>query len=77
MFSGKGILLAGIAIIAMVYFALFAFSSRGYGYPGYYGYHRPGSFFYWGGPRYHYPSQSVRDGSLGGPGRTGGIGGGK
>lgn len=69
--------LGGIAIIAVVYLALFAFSTNGYGYPGYAGYHHGASFWYFGGPRYTYPSQSVREGSVGGTGRTGGIGGGK
>lgn len=72
------IVLGGMAVIAVLYLGLFAFSARGYGYPGYGGYHAGPSFWYWGGPRYHYPSTTVRDGSIGGPGRTGGgIGGGK
>lgn len=71
------IVLVGIGAIAVIYFALFAFSARGYGYPGYNGYHAGPSFWYWGGPRYYYSSPDLRDGSLGGPGRTGGIGAGK
>ncbi len=67
-------LMAGIAAF---YFLLFPLSSHGYGYAGYGGYNSGPSFWYWGGARSHYVGNSVREGSLGGPGRTGGISGGK
>lgn len=71
------IVLGGIAVIAVIYFASFAFSARGYGYTGYNGYHSGPSFWYWGGPRYYYPSGDLREGSLSGPDRRSGIGAGK
>lgn len=77
MFSGKGLLIGAVVVIAVIYFGLFFFSTRGYGYPGYRGYSQGSSFWYWGGPRYYYPSRTVRTGSIGGPGRTGGIRAGK
>lgn len=65
------------AVIAGIYLLLFAASARGYGYSGYGGYHSGPSFWYFGGSRYHYPSQSVRQGSIGGPRGSGGISAGK
>jgi len=74
----KGSALAAIImVLALFYVMAFYFGSRGWGYSGYYGYHRGPSFLYWGGPSTYY-GPSARSGSLGGPGhRGGGIGGGK
>lgn len=64
--------LSVVAVILMLlYMVAMPMSCRGWGYPGYYGYHRAGSFWYMGGPSY-YPGQSVRTGSAGGPGHRGG-----
>lgn len=74
----------GITLVALIFLLLILsifsaalfFSTTGWGHVGYYGYHRPGSSFYWGGPTMHYGSSSVRNGSIngarhigGGPGR--------
>lgn len=59
-----------LALLALVYLGLFSCSSNGYGYAGYNGYDNGPSFWYFGGPRY-YPSRSVRNQSLGGPGDRG------
>ena len=69
-----GLVIAGLVLL---YVVALPFSARGWGYPGYYGYHRGASFWYWGGvPTYH--GQSVRGGSVGGPSfRGGGPRGGK
>lgn len=66
-----------VFVLALFYFIALWAGSRGWGYTGYYGYHRGPSFWYWGGPRtYHSPN--VRTGSIGGPShRGGGLGGGK
>ena len=58
-------------ILAVIYISMLFPASRGYGYMGYYGYHRSPSFFYMGGPRVFHERPSVREGSLGGPGQTG------
>lgn len=73
----KGILLGVMAFLGVLYFLLFNIAGRGYGYMGYYGYHRGPSFWYFGGPRiFHDPN--VRAGSLGSDGiRGGGFGSGK
>ena len=73
-----GFMVVGVVLVlALVYLGGFWFSSRGWGYAGYGGYHRAPSFWYWGGPStYHDPS--VRAGSVGGPShRGGGLHGGK
>jgi len=75
MFNKRNIIIA--AVVAGIYLLLFSVSARGYGYSGYGGYHNGPSFWYFGGSRYHYPSRSLREGSIGGPGRRGGISGGK
>ena len=66
-----------LIILAVIYIVLFSWSSRGWGYMGYRGYRYGPSFWYWGGPSYHY-GESVRTGS---PGRRtyqgGGLRGGK
>lgn len=67
----------GAAVIFVVYLLLFSFSAHGYGYPGYNGYASGPSFLYLGGVGHYYGRPSMRTGSLGGPGRTGGISGGK
>jgi hypothetical protein len=75
--SGGGVMIIVAGVLVVFYLMAFSFGSRGWGYSGYYGYHRGPSFFYWGGPSmFHGPS--VRTGSTGGPGhRGGGLGGGK
>lgn len=78
MFGKHKIPIIGAVVITAVYLLLFSLSAHGWGYPGYRGYYAGPSFFYWGGTRHYYPgSPSVRAGSLGGTGRTGGISGGK
>ncbi len=64
------IIVAG-GILGLIYVAMLFPASKGYGYLGYYGYHRSPSFFYFGGPRVYHARPSVREGSLGGPGQTG------
>lgn len=59
-------------ILFFAYIFLFHLASNGYGYPGYYGYHRGGSFWYWNSGTNYYYDQSSRSGSLGGTGRIGG-----
>ncbi len=61
-----------IGVLAVVYVLLMFVSLRGWGYPGYRGYARGGTFLYWGGPRGFYPGQSVRGGSVGGTRALGG-----
>ncbi len=65
------------AILGLIYLVLINLASNGYGYPGYYGYYRGGSFWYWGAPN-TYHDKSVRSGSGSGAGvRGGGPGSGK
>lgn len=64
------IIVAG-GILAVIYISLLFPASRGYGYMGYYGYHRGPSYLYMGGPRMYHARPSVREGSLGGPRQTG------
>ncbi len=74
----KGIgVIALMIVLAIIYFLLFTWSSRGWGYMGYRGYGYGPSFWYWGGPSYHYGG-SVRTGSQGGRSyQGGGLRGGK
>ncbi len=66
-----------LVILGVVYFSLFLFASRGWGYMGYRGYHYGPSWWYFGGPRYYY-GNSIRHGSMGGRShRGGGMRGGK
>ena len=58
-----GVLLGAIVL----YGALFMVGCNGYGYPGYGGYHRGPSSWYWSDPDI-YHGASARDGSVGGPG---------
>ncbi len=75
--STGSILVVLLIVLALFYSTAFWFGSRGWGYTGYYGYHRGPSFWYWGGP-YTYHDPSIRSGSVRGPtARGGGIGGGK
>lgn len=82
--SGNAKKQQGITVVALIFLLLIIgifssalfFSTSGWGYVGYHGYHRPASFFYWGGPTMHYGSSSIRNGSIngarhlgGGPGR--------
>ncbi len=68
---GRGLIaliIAGVAL-AGVYGYLMLPASSGHGYPG------PGaraSFWYFGGPQIYRERPSVRTGSPGGPGQTGG-----
>ena len=72
----KHMLVWGI-LLGLVYYALIPTASRGYGYMGYYGYHRGPSFWYWGGPNTYY-DRNNRSGSVNGPSvRGGGPGSGK
>jgi len=66
-----------IVVLIMFFILALIYSMRGWGYMGYYGYHRGPSFFYMGGPGiYHQPSN--REGSISGTGhRGGGFSGGK
>lgn len=66
----KYVILATV-ILGLFYAALFSFASRGYGYMGYYGYHRGPSFWYWGGPSTYY-DRNNRSGSISGPSTRGG-----
>ena len=60
-----------IAALGLVYVVALFSSCGGCGYAGKGGYHRPASFWYWGGiPTYHEPS--ARTGSTGGPAVPGG-----
>ncbi len=69
--------LAAIISLAAIYFLLLPLGSNGYGYAGYYGYHRGPSFLY-SGSATTYHERGVRDGSIGGPDfRGGGPGSGK
>ena len=70
-----------VLLFISLLFLLGSCSRGGYGYPGYHGgYHRH-SFFYFGGPRYHYypaaGSPSVRRGSPNSSRSRGGRRGGK
>lgn len=69
--SNKGIIIALVIILALLFVYLYSVSARGWGYSGYYGYRYGPSFWYWGGPRY-YPAAHARGGSLGGPRHLGG-----
>ncbi len=75
--ASGSVVIVVVVVLVLVYLVSFRFASRGWGYTGYYGYHRGPSIWYWGGPStYHGPS--VRTGSTGGPAhRGGGLGGGK
>jgi hypothetical protein len=69
--------MASIAVIGVLlgalvlYGALFMVGCSGYGYPGYGGYHRGGSIWYFGGTQ-TYHDRSVRSGSRSGPSAKGG-----
>lgn len=70
-------MLITVVLLAVIFLTLMAVASNGYGYVGYYGYHRGPSFFYWGGPSI-YHDRNNRGGSAGGPSlRGGGPGSGK
>ncbi|MBT4921569.1 MAG: hypothetical protein HON23_00975 [Rickettsiales bacterium] len=72
----KAIILSALALM-LIYFALFPRAASGYGYMGYYGYHRGPSFFYFGGASTYY-GRSIRGGSVSGSRvRGGGPGSGK
>lgn len=74
--TGKAVLITSVAL-GIIYFSLLSAAANGYGYMGYYGYHRGPSFFYWGGPSTYY-DRNVRSGSVSGSGvRGGGPGSGK
>jgi hypothetical protein len=74
--TGKAVLIVSV-ILGIIYFALMSAAANGYGYMGYYGYHRGPSFWYWGGPSTYY-DRDVRSGSVSGSSvRGGGPGSGK
>ena len=51
--TGKAVLIVSL-VLGTIYFGLWSMASNGYGYMGYYGYHRGPSLWYWGGiPTYH------------------------
>lgn len=66
----KTIVITSIVLL-VAYFALFRLATFGYGYMGYYGYHRGPSFWYFGGPSTYY-EKSNRSGSVSGPSHRGG-----
>ena len=57
--------LALICALSIIYITCFNLSYKGYGYPGYRGYHHRHSFWYLGGHDYSYGS-SVRENSVSG-----------
>ena len=62
--NNKGSVNIGIIIgLVILLIALFAVARTGYGYMGYRGYHHGPSWWYWGGPSYHY-GKNVRHGSV-------------
>lgn len=64
-------------VLGLIYISLIRPASNGYGYMGYYGYHRGPSFWYFGGPSTYY-DRNVRSGSVSGSSvRGGGPGSGK
>ncbi len=66
-----------ILMLVIIYFACFNVAERGYGYPGYRGYHRPHSRWYTRHYDHNYGA-SVREKSLGGHNASGkGMHGGK
>lgn len=54
-----------IIVLTIVYFACFNVANKGYGYPGYRGYHHHHSYWYIGGYDHYYGS-SVRENSVSG-----------
>lgn len=52
-------------LLGGMYLALFPAAAQGYGYPGYYGYHRGPSFWYFGSPS-TYHDRNIRGGSISG-----------
>jgi hypothetical protein len=73
----KAIMLISSIILGIIYLSLMSFARNGYGYAGYYGYHRGASFWYFGGPTTYY-NRNIRSGSVGGINfRGGGPGSGK
>ncbi len=63
--TAKVVLIVSV-ILAIIYFSLLSFAANGYGYMGYYGYHRGPSFWYWSGGTSTYYDREVRSGSLSG-----------
>lgn len=61
----KNIILIISIILGVIYFSLMSLASNGYGYMGYYGYHRGPSFWYFEGPSTYY-ERDVRTGSVSG-----------
>jgi hypothetical protein len=58
--------------LSVIYAFLLYVSINGWGYMGYNGYHEGPSFWYFNSNVGYYPEPSLRDRSLGGPGRAGG-----
>ncbi len=74
--TGKTVLITSV-ILGIIYVALMSTAANGYGYMGYYGYHRGPSFWYFGGPSTYY-DRNIRQGSISGSRvRGGGPGSGK
>lgn len=72
----KAILIAS-AVLGVIYILLAFFANSGYGYMGYYGYHRGSSSWHMGGSPVYY-DRSIRNGSISGANvRGGGFGSGK
>ena len=57
-------------VLGGAYAAMFPPALNGYGYPGYYGFHRGPSFWYFGGPS-TFHDRNVRSGSVSGSGVRG------
>ncbi len=72
----KAVLIASL-VLGFIYVSLMSAAANGYGYMGYYGYHRGSSYWYIGGPSTYY-NRNVRSGSVSGySARGGGPGSGK
>lgn len=72
----KGLMILFSVIWVVIYLSLFSFASNGYGYAGYYGYHRGPSFWYFGGAS-TYHDRNIRNNVSGASLRGGGPGSGK
>ena len=59
-----GKLVIASSILLFIYLALFRVASNGYGYQGYYGYHRGSSFWYFNSTNRYY-DRNVRGNSRG------------
>lgn len=71
-----GVMILLGVIWTIIYISLLPSASNGYGYTGYYGYHRGPSFWYFGGAS-TYHNRNLRSNSSGTSFRGGGPGSGK